>query len=207
MFSIRATGIPGCFEIQPRVLGDCRGRFVKIFHREAFAALGLETELVEEYFTESRRGVIRGLHFQTPPMDHIKVVFCVSGCVRDAVVDLRRGSPSFGCYELFELNAETANMVYIPKGLAHGFCTLSSSATLVYKTSTVYSPEHDAGVLWNSAGIPWSVTDPVLSDRDGSHPPLARYRSPFIYEQMAAEPMRMWAGDRPVSDVDRKGAS
>lgn len=182
LLDVRATSIPGCFEIHPRIFDDDRGCFVKVFHEEAFAACGLETVYAEEYYSVSRRGVIRGLHFQTPPMDHVKLVYCVAGRVQDAVVDLRVGSPSFGRYALFDLSAEAANMIYIPKGLAHGFCVLSDVATLVYKVSTVYSALHDAGVLWNSAGIPWAVTDPVLSERDRSHLPLEPYRSPFVYE-------------------------
>ena len=98
------------------------------------------------------------------------------------MVDLRVGSPSFGRYALFDLSAEAANMIYIPKGVAHGFCVLSDVAILVYKVSTVYSALHDAGILWNSADVPWTITDPVLSERDRSHLPLEQYVSPFIYE-------------------------
>ena len=179
---IRATPIPGCFEIRSRVLDDDRGCFVKVFHVEAFAAHGFETVYTEEYYSVSRRGVIRGLHFQTPPADHVKLVYCIAGRVQDAVVDLRVGSPSFGHHALFDLDARTANMIYVPKGLAHGFCVMSDAATLVYKVSAVYSARHDAGVLWSSAGIPWAVTNPVLSERDRGHPPLERFVSPFVYE-------------------------
>ncbi len=182
LLDVQATPILGCFEIRPCVFGDDRGCFVKVFHAEAFAAYGFETVYTEEYHSVSRRGVIRGLHFQTPPMDHVKLVYCVAGRVQDAVVDLRVGSPSFGRYALFDLSADAANMIYIPKGLAHGFCAVSDPAVLVYKVSTVYSAAHDAGVLWSSAGIPWVVTDPVLSERDRSHLPLEQYRSPFVYE-------------------------
>ncbi|MDQ5910375.1 MAG: dTDP-4-dehydrorhamnose 3,5-epimerase [Pseudomonadota bacterium] len=182
LLDVRVTPIPGCFEIYPRIFDDDRGRFVKVFHEETFVTRGLETVYTEEYYSVSRCGVIRGLHFQTPPMDHVKLVYCVAGRVQDAVVDLRVGSPSFGRYALFDLSAEAANMIYIPKGLAHGFCVLSDVATLVYQVSTVYSALHDAGVLWNSAGVPWMVKDPVLSERDRAHPPLERFVSPFVYE-------------------------
>ncbi len=182
LLEIRETPIPGCFAIHPRILNDDRGCFVKVFHEEAFAARGLETVYAEEYYSVSRRGVIRGLHFQTPPVDHVKLIYCVAGHVQDVVVDLRVGSPSFGCYALIDLNSDVANMVYIPKGVAHGFCVLSDVATLVYKVSTVYSMRHDAGVLWSSVGIPWAVTEPVLSERDQSHLPLEQYVSPFVYE-------------------------
>lgn len=180
---MRTTSIPGCFEIYPHVISDDRGHFVKVFHAELFAAHGLETVYVEEYYSVSRYGVIRGLHFQTPPMDHAKLVYCVEGRVQDVALDLRRGSPSYGCCQVFELSAEQANMIYLPQGIAHGFCALSDTATLVYKVSTTYSAEHDAGVLWNSADIPWLVADPILSARDRAHPPLADFISPFVYKE------------------------
>ena len=183
MFRVRSTSIPGCLEVSPRIISDERGRFVKVFHAEAFAIHGLQTIYSEEYYSKSVQGVIRGLHFQKPPMDHAKLVYCVEGRVQDVALDLRRGSPSYGRYELFELSAERANMVYLPQGIAHGFCVLSDAATLIYKVSTVYSVEHDAGVLWSSANIPWSVADPILSARDQAHPPLADYVSPFVYKE------------------------
>lgn len=182
MFEMIATSIPGCVEIRPHVHEDDRGRFVKVWHRHVFADAGLNTEYAEEYYSASRQGVIRGLHFQSPPMDHVKLVYCVAGRAQDAVLDLRLGSPTYGCHALIELSAQTGNMVYIPEGLAHGFCALSETATLVYKVSSVHSPEHDCGVLWNSAGIPWSVTDPILSERDRAHPPFGAFLSPFNYE-------------------------
>ncbi len=180
-FELITTSLRGCLEIRPRLLDDERGRFVKVFHQAAFASAGLATEFVEEYYSVSRRGVIRGLHFQHPPRDHAKLVYCVAGRVQDAVVDLRVGSPTEGRHALVELSAETGNMVYIPSGLAHGFCVLSDSATLVYKVTSVHSPEHDAGIRWDSAGIPWAVTAPILSERDRQHPGLAGFASPFSY--------------------------
>lgn len=182
MFELISTLIPGCLEIRPRIHGDARGRFVKVFNRQAFAAAGLNTDYPEEFYSVSHRGVVRGLHFQSPPMDHIKLVYCVAGQIQDAVLDLRRGSPTYGRHVLFELSAEAGNMVYIPRGLAHGFCALSETAILVYKTSSVYSPTHDCGVLWNSVGIRWAATEPVLSKRDRAHPPLEAFQSPFCYE-------------------------
>lgn len=183
MFDVRPTQIPGCYEIQPRVVDDARGRFVKVFHRHAFAELGLEVNFAEEYYSVSRQEVIRGMHFQTPPMDHAKMVYCVQGDVFDAVVDLRLGSPSYGQTATFKLSAETGNYIYIPKGLAHGFCVTSESATLVYKVSSVYSPENDTGILWNSIGITWPSRTPVLSDRDRGFIPLADFNSCFLYDK------------------------
>lgn len=181
MFDLRSTEIPGCYEIQPRIVDDARGRFVKVFHRNAFAALGLEVDFAEEYYSVSRQGVIRGMHFQTPPMEHVKMVYCVQGEVFDAVVDLRLGSPSYRQTATFNLSAKKGNCIYIPKGLAHGFCATSEPTTLVYKVSTVYSPEHDTGILWNSVDINWPLHTPVLSDRDRGFIRLADFKSPFVY--------------------------
>ncbi|BCK88819.1 dTDP-4-dehydrorhamnose 3,5-epimerase [Sideroxyarcus emersonii] len=182
MFDVKPSKLAGCLELQPKVFDDARGRFVKVFHEQAFAAQGLETGFAEEYYSVSHKNVIRGLHFQLPPMDHVKMVYCVAGEVMDAVVDLRAGSPTYGQFDLFELSAAKANSIYIPKGMAHGFCARSDQAIMVYKVGTIYSPAHDAGVLWNSVGIPWPTTEAILSARDQSFPSFDKFASPFRYE-------------------------
>lgn len=182
MFELKPSKLSGCLELQPKVFDDDRGRFVKVFHEQAFAAQGLETAFAEEYYSVSCKNVVRGMHFQMPPMDHVKMVYCVEGEVVDAVVDLRVGSPTYRQYALFELSAAKANSIYIPKGMAHGFCVLSERAVMVYKVSTIYSPAHDAGLLWNSVGIPWPTTEAVLSARDQSFQRLEQFESPFRYE-------------------------
>lgn len=180
-FEVNHTGIPGCFEVRPKIFKDERGLFVKTFHHELFVANGLETRFAEEYYSFSRQGVLRGMHFQLPPHDHIKLVYCVSGEVVDVVVDLRVGSPTYGKYETIVLSAQNANMLYIPAGLAHGFYVTSESATMMYKVTTVYSPEHDAGILWNSLDIPWPAAHPIVSDRDSGFAPFSDFKSPFSY--------------------------
>jgi dTDP-4-dehydrorhamnose 3,5-epimerase len=182
MFEFRNSAIPGCVEIQPHVFDDERGRFVKIFHEGLFAERGLCTGFAEEFYSRSHRGVIRGLHFQVPPQDHVKLVYCVEGRVLDVVVDLRCASATFGQHALFELSAAKANAVYIPRGLAHGFFTFSDEATVVYKVSTVHSPQYDAGIRWDSVGIEWPVSDPIVSIRDAALPAMADFDSPFRYE-------------------------
>jgi len=177
--TLQETAIPGCYEITPRIISDDRGVFVKTFHEEEFRQHGLNTEWKEEYYSVSHRGVLRGLHFQLPPHDHEKMVFCTVGVVLDVVVDLRRGSSSYGQYVLLELSAEKGNMLYIPRGLAHGFYVVSETATMMYKVSSVYSPEHDAGILWNSAEILWPDKSPSISQRDSRLPDFARFISPF----------------------------
>lgn len=182
MFDLKPSNLVGCFELQPKVFDDARGRFVKVFHEQAFAAQGLQTQFTEEYYSASYKNVIRGLHFQLPPMDHVKMVYCVQGEVMDVVIDLRVGSPTYGQYAVFELGASKANSIYIPKGMAHGFCALSEQAIMVYKVSTSYSPVHDSGILWNSLPIPWPTTKTILSARDQGFPKLDQFKSPFRYE-------------------------
>jgi len=175
------TKIPGCWEIAPDVRGDERGFFVKTFHEPTFAAKGLAVHYAEEFYSLSKRGVLRGLHFHAPPRAHAKLVHCPEGEILDAVVDLRRGSPAFGSHVLLEIDSKKRNMIYIPEGLAHGFCVRSAEALVVYKTTTPYSPEHDAGIRWDSAGIRWPDPSPIVSDRDGRFPALAGFESPFTY--------------------------
>ncbi len=181
---INKTTIPGCFEILPKVIKDKRGVFVKTFQRSLFEENRLETVWVEEYYSLSKRRVLRGLHFQVPPHDHAKLVYCVIGKVLDAVVDLRINSPMFGQHILFDISAEKANMIYIPRGLAHGFYTLSESAIMMYNVSTIYAPEHDTGILWNSAGIAWPDDRPVISKRDAGFPSLSDFTSPFLWRKV-----------------------
>lgn len=171
--------ISGCFNITPNVLSDDRGSFVKTFHKEIFDEQGLESDFQEEYYSVSNRGVLRGMHFQTPPHEHAKLVYCISGHVMDAVIDLRSGSTTYGQYDVFDLKSDTANILYIPPGLAHGFYTISEQATLVYKVTTVYAPENDTGIRWDSAGIPWPDKNPLLSPRDQSFQKLDDFSSPF----------------------------
>ena len=171
--------ISGCFELQPNIFDDARGRFVKIFNQDDFENSGLEIRFPEQYYSVSKKNVIRGMHFQLPPCDHAKLVCCVQGAVFDAVIDLRIGSPTYGHAETFELTADKANSIYIPKGMAHGFCTLSDEAILMYSVSSVYSAECDSGIQWNSGDIAWPIQDPILSARDQSFVPLDQFISPF----------------------------
>ncbi len=177
----KPTVIGGCLEIQPRIFSDNRGAFVKTFHRDLFRQHGLQCDFAEQFYSTSHQGVLRGLHFQLPPADHAKLVTCVAGEVLDAVVDLRVGSPTYGKYALIELGATKANMVYIPSGMAHGFLTLSASATLLYNTTSVHSPAHDSGIRWDSAKIPWKIESPVVSPRDAAFVGLSDFNSPFRF--------------------------
>lgn len=176
---LRATSISGCYLIIPNVVDDQRGRFVKTYQREIFYDYSLETSFAEKFDSASPKGVLRRLHFQIQPDEHVTIVYCTQGISFDAIVDLRKAAPTYGQYETFQLSAENANMLYIPVGLAHGFYVVSEAATMCYKTSTKYSSEHDTGIFWNSVGIPWSDPHLNLSSRDRNSPTLKQFRSPF----------------------------
>ena len=177
----KTVSLPGCFEIQPEIYRDDRGLFVKTFHVKFFEKNALQTIWSEEYYTVSKLGVLRGLHFQLPPHDHEKLIFCISGKVLDVVVDLRKGAPTFGEYVKIDLSAEKGNMIYIPKGMAHGFFCFSKEAILVYKVSSVYAPEFDSGIRWDSVGIDWPTDKPLISERDRGLTKFNEFVSPFTY--------------------------
>ena len=179
MFDRIQTALVGCFELQPRAHQDERGVFVKTFQRENFIEFGLESNFVEQYYSVSRKNVLRGLHFQTPPHDHAKLVYCPSGKVFDVVVDIRRGSPTYGDYACFELSADRHNIIYMDKGFAHGFFTLSETAVLIYNVGSSYAPEFDKGIRWNSLSIPWPDESPIASTRDSEFPSFDSFESPF----------------------------
>ena len=176
---IKSLKIAGAFEIQLPYSEDDRGDFVKILHADSFRENGLAADFKESYYSTSKAGVIRGMHFQTPPNDHEKLVYCVEGKVLDVLLDLRAGSATFGEHCTLVLDKREHNAVYIPRGVAHGFCVQEDSATLVYMTTTVYNKESDTGVLWNSFGFEWPVEDPSMSDRDLGFSTMADFDSPF----------------------------
>jgi dTDP-4-dehydrorhamnose 3,5-epimerase len=178
---LRNTSIPGVLLLTPFAMSDRRGSFVKTYHHEDFLSHGLETRFVERFYTVSRRRSLRGLHFQVPPHEHTKLVHCLRGQVLDAVVDLRRGSPTYGAFELHTLRGDDPAMLYIPPGLAHGLYALSDEATVLYEVSTTHAPAHDRGIRWDSAGIAWPDREPIVSERDAGLPPLVEFTSPFRY--------------------------
>lgn len=182
--TFETTPVPGLLVIRPRASADVRGTFAKTFLAEDFSAYGLATTFAEEYHTVSKRGVVRGMHFQTPPYDHDKMVFCVHGRVLDVVLDLRVGSPTYGRVASFDLSGPDGHGLYIPQGCAHGFAALSDDAVMTYKVTTAYAPEHDAGILWSSVpGFEWPVAEPTVSDRDAAFQPFDAFVSPFSFSE------------------------
>lgn len=177
------TRLAGCYEIIPCRHSDNRGAFIKTVHQEAFKELGLEYNFTEQYHSISKKNVLRGLHFQMPPSDHAKLVYCMEGRIFDVAVDLRQGFATYGCFHTCELSAENGKMLYIPKGMAHGFYTLSDQSVVMYNVTSVYDAERDSGILWNSLNIPWPVgknDQPVISERDKKFCTFAEFSSPFV---------------------------
>ncbi len=169
--------IAGLFEIILKPHVDERGFFMRAYDIEEFKKHGLNREWVQENHSRSeRKGIIRGLHFQVEPFSETKLVRCVRGEIFDVVVDLRKGSRTFGKWHGINLSEENKKMFFIPRGLAHGFCTITEISEVVYKVDNFYSPEHERGLLWNDPdiAIDWPVTNPILSAKDHNNLTLNR---------------------------------
>jgi dTDP-4-dehydrorhamnose 3,5-epimerase/CDP-3, 6-dideoxy-D-glycero-D-glycero-4-hexulose-5-epimerase len=170
--------LPGCFLLQPKRFEDQRGSLVKTYNEGLCKALGVDLDIREEFYSVSHKNVLRGMHFQLPPHEHDKLVYCTRGAVMDVLLDLRKG-PDYGKVASAELTGEHAHLVFIPKGIAHGFATLTDDALMLYKTSTVHAPESDCGIRWDSFGFDWGVVAPIISARDQQHRVFADFKSPF----------------------------
>jgi dTDP-4-dehydrorhamnose 3,5-epimerase len=175
---IVSAEIPDVKIITPVRHGDARGFFSEIFREDVLAQHGIDIRFVQENHSYSAaKGVLRGLHFQAPPMAQAKLVRVAVGAILDVAVDIRIGSPSYGRHVAVELRADLGNQLFVPEGFAHGFCTLMPDTQVLYKVNRYYSAEHDGGILWNdpALGIAWPVApgDAVLSDKDRRQPRLA----------------------------------
>lgn len=175
---VTQTALPGVLIIEPQVFGDERGFFLESFNQRAFdAAVGEHVEFVQDNHSHSRRGVLRGLHYQVLPHAQGKLVRAVRGSVFDVVVDIRKGSPSYGRWLGLDLSESNHRQVWVPPGLAHGFLVVSESADFLYKTTAYYAPQHERCIRWNdpTIAVSWPLTDrvPILSDKD-AHAPLLR---------------------------------
>ena len=180
---VTATGIEGVLLVKPRIWGDERGYFVETWQRRRYASEGVDLPFVQDNHSMSRRGCLRGLHFQkTHPQG--KLVMVSLGEVFDVAVDLREGSPTYGKWEGVVLSAENKRQFFIPRGFAHGFLVLSDTAVFCYKVDDTYHPNDEGGIMWNdpAIGIEWpalqgddqfDASKVILSEKDKVHPPLA----------------------------------
>lgn len=173
-FTFTKTEIEGVVIVEPKVFGDERGYFMETYSEADFNEAGLDYKFVQDNQSSSRRGVLRGLHFQKEH-PQAKLVRVISGEVFDVAVDLRAESPTFGKWVGVKLSAENKKQLMIPRGFAHGFLVLSETAEFVYKCDDFYHPEDEGGVMWDSCGIVWPEVEGglVLSEKDGKHPKLS----------------------------------
>nr|WP_211486212.1 dTDP-4-dehydrorhamnose 3,5-epimerase [Corallococcus exiguus] len=165
--------IPDVLLIEPKVFGDDRGFFLESFHAKRYADVGVVGPFVQDNLSRSVKGTLRGLHFQEPNAQG-KLVQCLAGAVWDVAVDIRKGSPTFGRWVAAELTGENKHQLWVPAGLAHGFCVVSDSADFFYKCTALYSPESEQSVAWDDPdlAIPWPVKEPLLSAKDQRAPRL-----------------------------------
>ncbi|MEW6698053.1 MAG: dTDP-4-dehydrorhamnose 3,5-epimerase [Bacillota bacterium] len=167
------TSLPGVLLIKPRVFSDGRGFFLETWRQDRYEQIGIPSPFIQDNLSFSKRGVLRGLHFQNPNQQG-KIVSVIAGEVYDVAVDIRVGSPTFGRWTGVVLSEDNHWQLWIPAGFAHGFCVLSDSAYFAYKCTDVYSPAAEGGILWNDPdiGIAWPLSDVQLSEKDAIYPLL-----------------------------------
>ena len=185
-FQFTKTGIEGLVVVEPKVFGDNRGYFMETYNYNDFKAAGLDMVFVQDNQSKSKKGVLRGLHFQKKNPQG-KLVRVVSGEVYDVAVDLRKGSDTYGKWYGVLLSAENKKQFYVPEGFAHGFVVMSETAEFVYKCTRFYDPSDEGGLMWNDPeiGIDWPVPENaelLLSEKDQHHQPLKYFESPFTME-------------------------
>ena len=183
---VQSLAIPEVLILKPTRFGDSRGFFSEVYRESVFAHVGIRERFVQDNHSFSaEKGVMRGIHFQVPPVAQGKLLRVTRGAIFDVALDIRVGSPTFGQHVAEEINAEAWNQIWVPPGFAHGFCTLTPGVEVVYKVTSEYSPADEGGVLWAdpNLGIDWPVTeaDAVVSPRDAKWPRLAELVSPFRY--------------------------
>ena len=176
------TDIEGVVIIEPRIFGDARGYFFESYNARDFAEVA-DVTFVQDNESRSCYGVVRGLHFQKPPYAQSKLVRVVEGCVLDVAVDIRRGSPTYGCYVAAELSADNHRQFFLPRGMAHGFAVLSETAVFQYKCDNLYHPESEGAIAWDdpTLAIDWHIPADkvILSDKDSHHPLFNDFITPF----------------------------
>ncbi|CAM1366682.1 dTDP-4-deoxyrhamnose-3,5-epimerase [Tenacibaculum sediminilitoris] len=179
------TAIPEVVIIEPKVFGDQRGYFFESFNQKEFEEHIGQANFVQDNESKSTYGALRGLHFQQPPFAQAKLVRCIQGKVLDVAVDVRKNSPSYGKHITVELSEENKRQLFIPRGFAHGFVTLSKEAVFAYKVDNWYAPEYDSGIIWNDTtlNIDWKINskEVILSSKDTKLSTFKALETPFIY--------------------------
>jgi dTDP-4-dehydrorhamnose 3,5-epimerase len=175
------TSLPGVLELRPAIHGDARGFFMEAYHQAKFASIGVSDTFVQDNHSRSAKGTLRGLHYQ---LSHSQAKLCrvIEGEALDIAVDVRLGSPHFGKWTSVLLSASQHNLVYVPRGFAHGFLSLTDNVQFLYKCNDYYAPADEHGILWNDPAlqIAWGVSNPVLSAKDAKNPRLADIPTEFL---------------------------
>ncbi|MGI5084540.1 dTDP-4-dehydrorhamnose 3,5-epimerase family protein [Treponema putidum] len=174
-----ATEIAGLFILSNTFFSDERGSFKKVFTKNEFTDLNLEFSFKELYYSINRKDVIRGMHFQTPPHDHVKLVYVIHGAITDICLDIRKNSKTYGKYFSIELSGNDAKYLYIPRGIAHGFAARTDTAIVHYAQTSCYNKEHDCGIHYASFGYDWNIAQPIVSERDKAFPCMQTYEGVF----------------------------
>lgn len=185
--TVERLALPGLMTFTPARHGDERGFFSEVYNRDVLARIGIVAEFVQDNHSFSAsNGIIRGLHFQSPPFEQAKMVRVTRGEVLDVVVDIRAGSPTFGQHVAVRLSAENWKQLWVPAGFAHGLCTLTENVEVIYKVTNFYSREHDLGLAYDDSdlAIDWPVEpgSAILSERDRHHPRLRDLPTYFNYD-------------------------
>jgi dTDP-4-dehydrorhamnose 3,5-epimerase/CDP-3, 6-dideoxy-D-glycero-D-glycero-4-hexulose-5-epimerase len=170
MIEIQKTPVDGLFTLSNQIFYDERGSFKKLLSKDIFDGLSLAGDFTELYYSVNRKDVIRGMHFQIPPMDHVKMVYVINGTILDVCLDLRHSSKTFGKYFSCTLSGNSGNYLYLPKGIAHGFASLEDDTIVHYAQTSCYSKDHDRGVTYDSFGFNWNIANPIVSRRDSAFP-------------------------------------
>jgi dTDP-4-dehydrorhamnose 3,5-epimerase len=174
MYTIK-TQLPDALIVEPKVFQDNRGFFMESFNEKLFREAGIAFQFIQDNHSLSEDvGVIRGLHYQINPKAQTKLVRVATGAILDVIVDIRKSSPTFGKWTCVILSEYNKRQLLVPKGFAHGFCTLVPHTNVLYKVDEFYSPEHDRGIIWNDPelAIDWPTSSPILSAKDETHPLL-----------------------------------
>lgn len=173
-FSFEPLELPEVIQVDPEVFRDDRGYLLESYDKHQFGEAGIDVTFDLDFYSRSDPSVVRGLHFQRPPYEQAKLVYCSEGTIFDVAVDVRQNSDTFGEYVSLTLDDAACRMVYVPVGFAHGFAVLEGPATVHYKASSPYAPEHEGGIRWDDSDvdIDWPIDDPTVSDRDASLPRL-----------------------------------
>ncbi len=182
-FIFKRLEIPDVILIEPKIFEDSRGFFMETYKYSEFKENGIEYEFVQDNHSKSKKGVLRGLHYQLRPMEQGKLVRCIRGRIWDVAVDIRKGSPWYKKWVAVELSEENKLMLWVPPGFAHGFIALEDNTEVFYKVTKEYAPELDRGIIWNDPdiGIKWPIENPILSEKDSKLPRLKDAENNFIY--------------------------